>query len=649
MNVQPGQPHPEGAHIRDGGVNFALYAPDAQQAALCLFIDGREKRLALTRTGDIWHGFVAGIGAGVRYGFRVHGASRPGEGILFNPAKLLLDPYAKVVDGKPDFSTPEACARFHWQDGTDNAAFAPKSVIPAPSAFEWGDDQRPHTPWEKTVIYEAHVKGFSKRHPRIPEDIAGTFAGMAHPESIRHFKRLGITAIELLPVACSIDEAHLQQRGLKNYWGYNTLAPFALNPALAADKNAPETEFKTLVRTLHRVGIEVILDVVFNHTAEGERKDAMLCQRGIANRDYYHLNGEGSEENYSGCGNALNAANPHTLKWILDCLRHFAEEYHIDGFRFDLASILGRTPGFSATAPFFHAIQSDPLLSRLKMIAEPWDIGWGGYQLGQFPAPFGEWNDRFRDDMRRFFLTQEADLATFARRFAGSDDLFGEPCKSINFISAHDGFTLRDLVSYNGKHNQANGEDNRDGHNDNHSHNHGAEGDTDDPDILAARHASQRALLSALLLAKGTPMLLAGDEIGHSQRGNNNAYCQDNDSAWLDWANADSDLTAHVSTLIRLRQGIAAIGENRLWTDADVEWFTFDGNPMQAHDWHNPEHKALQIRIRGDHLLLVNGTRQPRHFTFPKPITTENHSGFTLENIGLHLIPLNPNPENHHG
>ena len=616
----PGQPAPLGSHVvavnGTAGVNFALYAPQAQQVALCLFLGGREKRFSLTRSGDIWHGFVPGVGAGTLYGYRVHGIADPARGILFNPAKLLLDPYAKAIDGKPDFSSPEAAQRFHWQDSADNAAIAPKSVVVHTRSFDWGNDRLPRTPWEKTVIYEAHVKGFSKRHPRIPADIAGTFAGMAHPESIRHLKRLGITAVELLPVAYGIDEAHLQQRGLKNYWGYNILGHFAINPDLAADKNAPLEEFKMLVRTLHRVGIEVILDVVFNHTAEGERNNPMLSQRGIANRDYYWLNPDGWEENYSGCGNAVNASHPHTLQWIIDCLRYWAQECHVDGFRFDLASILGRTPAFSRDAPFFAALAADPVLSQLKLIAEPWDIGWGGYQLGQFPAPFAQWNDRYRDDMRRFFCHESGARDLFARRFAGSDDYFAAPSCSINFITAHDGFTLQDLVSYNHKHNHANGEDNRDGHHDNLSYNHGAEGASDDPAIRNARDATRRALLAALLLSHGTPMLLAGDDIGHSQHGNNNGYCQDNDITWLDWANADDGLTDYIAALIRLRRHILPLAKTRFWTDADVSWLTANGAPMRADDWHNRHDKTLQI-LFGDILILINGQHAASEFRLP--------------------------------
>ncbi|MDO5090228.1 MAG: glycogen debranching protein GlgX [Cardiobacteriaceae bacterium] len=615
--IQPGQPHPEGATLLDNGVNFALYAPQAERVDLCLFINGDEQRLPLARSADHWHGLIPNLPAGTRYGYRVHGQSRPEQGILFNPQKLLLDPCAKAIDGKPDFSTPEKTARFHWQNHEDNAAFAPKSIVPAASPFDWGDDRAPRTPWEKTILYETHVKGFSKQHPRIPADIAGTFAGMAHPESVRHLKKLGITAIELLPINYAIDEAHLQQRNLKNYWGYNTLAPFALNPDLAADQTAPLEEFKTLVRTLHRVGIEIILDIVFNHSAEGERKDAMLCQRGIANAHYYWLNHDGHEENYSGCGNAINASHPHTLQWILDCLRYWVEECHVDGFRFDLASILGRTPGFSNTAPFFTAIAQDPVLSRVKLIAEPWDIGWGGYQLGQFPQPFAEWNDRFRDDIRRYFLWQSGERNTLARRLAGSDDFFAEPARSINLISAHDGFTLHDLTSHNHKHNENNGEHNRDGHSENFSYNHGSEGASNDPAILAARNASQRNLLAALLLSHGTPMLLAGDELGHSQHGNNNAYCQDNPTTWLDWQNADTNLLRHTEKLIALRKTIPLFNQPQPWTEADVQWLTAQGHPMQPGDWHNHHEKTLQIRLQTRHLILINGAHAAAHFTLP--------------------------------
>ncbi|KMK50750.1 glycogen debranching protein [[Actinobacillus] muris] len=626
MHYLAGRPFPLGSQLTrlngKQGVNFALFSRQATAVELAIFTENGEQRFPMVKTEEIWHIFIEGLAVGCRYGYRVSGETDEQQGNLFNPQKLLVDPYAVQIIGQPDLATPEARQWFLWNDTRDNAHLAPKSVVVDQHRFDWQNEERPFTPWAKTIIYETHVKGFSKQNPDVPAAIAGTFAGMAHPASIAHLKRLGITAVELQPISYHIDEPHLQALGLKNYWGYNVLGHFALDPSLAYDQTNPLDEFKQMVKTLHQAGIEVILDVVFNHTAEAGKDGPMLCQRGIDNQAYYWLNEARDYFNWSGCGNTLNISDLAVLRWVIDCLRYWVETCHIDGFRFDLGATLGRTPTFSEHSAFFTALASHSALAHVKWIAEPWDIGWHGYQLGAFPKPFAEWNDRYRDEMKRFFLTSHGDLGQFVRRFAGSDDLFAHnrrPASSINYITAHDGFTLQDLVSYNEKHNWANGEDNRDGHYNNISYNHGVEGETDDPAILAARNASRRGLLATLLLSGGTPMLLGGDEMGNSQQGNNNSYCQDNEITWLNWQNADQDLVEYVAKLIHIRKQIPLLSDDNQWWGADkVQWLRPDGEPIQFNDWHDHSTKAIQILMEDQWLILINAKTAPQRFLLPK-------------------------------
>ena len=476
-----GKPSPMGySQTLENGLkisNFALFSSAADAIELCLFRDGKESRFAMSRTDNIWHIAIEGVKLNDEYAFRITGKN---DRTLANPQKLILDPYAKAVSHKPDLSSPESRSIFVLNDGRDNAAVAPKGRI-IDEHFDWSGDCKPSIPWAQTIVYELNVKGFSQLNSRIPENIRGTYAALAHPKNISYFKSLGITSLELLPVNFFIDEPHLQEKGLRNYWGYNPLAMFALEPSYAADQKQPLNEFKSMVKALHQAGIEVVLDVVFNHTAESEKSFPTFCQRGIDDKTYYWQNEHGDYLNWTGCGNMLNLANDVTRKWVLDCLRYWVTECHVDGFRFDLATVLGReTPDFNPNAKLFAEMEQDDVLQQIKLIAEPWDIGHYGYQVGYFPAYFSQWNDRFRDDMCRFWLWQSGEVGAFAERFAGSSDIFKRegrlPHGSLNFITAHDGFTLRDLVSYNHKHNDANGEENRDGRNENYSYNHGIEG-----------------------------------------------------------------------------------------------------------------------------------------------------------------------------
>lgn len=650
--VSDGLCWPMGASVRDGGVNFALFSTCADKIELCLFDGDTETRLPLpARSGHIHHGFVAGIGAGQRYGYRVYGQNRPSENIVFNPNKLLLDPYAKAVDGQPVYADAEQLAWFRPDDARDNAAVAAKSVVQMPSEFDWSGDRLPQTPLARSVIYEAHVKGLTRLFPDLAN--AGTYRALADQRVRGHLKSLGITAVELLPVQQHLDERHLQEMGLRNYWGYNTWSHFAVEPRYAAEPERAADELREAVKALHSDGIEVILDVVYNHTAEQDETGPMLCQRGIDNAAWYRVDGNGAYENQSGCGNTLRLAQPEVLRWAMDSLRYWADEFHIDGFRFDLAAVLGRAPDFDAAAAFFQACAQDPVLVGRKLIAEPWDIGRGGYQLGAFPPPFAEWNDRFRDDMRAFWVKQNGALGIFAERFAGSADIFRrrnkKPSDGINFITAHDGFTLHDLVSYNGKHNQANGENNRDGHNDNLSDNHGIEGETDDEAVLEAREYTAKALLASLILANGTPMLLAGDEFGNSQQGNNNGYCQDNATTWLQWPEEASEgrLKEYVRALITLRREISLLGED-VWWDGRVEWLDAGGTTMTEAAWHNHESKAMQILIDKKWLLLVNGKRGGQIFTLPQTGWTcrlapsenslQSDDGYHVAHMGIWLF-----------
>jgi len=623
-----GKPSPMGySQTRENSLkisNFALFSSAADAIELCLFRDGKESRFAMSRTNDIWHVAIKGVELNDEYAFRITGKN---DRTLANPQKLMLDPYAKAVTHKPDLSSPEARSIFLLNDERDNAAVAPKGHI-IDEHFDWSGDCKPSIPWAQTIVYELNVKGFSQLNSRIPENIRGTYAALAHPENIAYFKSLGITSLELLPVNFFIDEPHLQEKGLRNYWGYNPLAMFALEPSYAADQKQPLDEFKSMVKALHQAGIEVILDVVFNHTAESEKSFPTFCQRGIDDKTYYWQNEHGDYLNWTGCGNMLNLANDVTRKWVLDCLRYWVTECHVDGFRFDLATVLGReTPDFNPNAQLFTEMEQDDVLQQIKLIAEPWDIGHYGYQVGYFPAYFSQWNDRFRDDMCRFWLWQSGEVGAFAERFAGSSDIFNRegrlPHASLNFITAHDGFTLRDLVSYNHKHNEANGEENRDGRNENYSYNHGIEGSQLDladewqSAVENNRVLSEKGLLGSLLLANGVPMLLAGDEFGNSQYGNNNAYCQDNEITWLKWDDFNQTLFDFTKQTIVLRKKIQSLQQDAWWSDENVAWLNCGGNPMTLDDWHNRERKALQVMLDGRYLFLINAKTEAQSFYLP--------------------------------
>ncbi|AYH07573.1 glycogen debranching protein GlgX [Pectobacterium parmentieri] len=620
--LQTGKPTPLGASFDGQGVNFALFSADAERVELCVFDERQqEQRIALTaRSGDIWHGYLPDAQPGLRYGFRVDGPFEPSQGLRFNPHKLLLDPCARQLDG---WVVDDASLQggIDQRDERDSAEIMAKCVVTAED-YDWQDDQHPRTSWNQTVIYEAHVRGLTQLHPDIPEDIRGSYAALGHPVMIDYLTSLGITALELLPVQQHADEPRLQQLGLRNYWGYNVLLPFAVDNSLAAGGDALN-EFRDAVKALHHAGIEVILDVVFNHSAELDVEGPTLCQRGIDNRSYYWLSDRGEYHNWTGCGNVLRLNHPAVIDWVMDCLRFWREVCHVDGFRFDLATVLGRTPDFTAAAPLLSAMKNDSRLQGCKLIAEPWDIGHGGYQLGQFPTPFAEWSDRYRDDMRRFWLHGDISLGAFARRFAASSDIFQQrdrlPYASINKLTAHDGFTLRDLVSFNHKHNDANGEGNRDGTDSNFSNNHGMEGLEADDDIRQRRLASQKALLTTLILSQGTPMLLAGDELGHSQRGNNNAYCQDNELTWLHWENADRALHEFVAGLIQLRRTIPALQQETWWQEGDdaVQWLNREGQPLTPQQWEQGEHQ-LQILLSGHWLVLVNASLHAGTFMLPE-------------------------------
>lgn len=564
-----GKPAPLGAHYDGQGVNFTLFSAHAERVELCVFdANGQEHRYDLPgNSGDIWHGYLPDARPGLRYGYRVHGPWQPAEGHRFNPAKLLIDPCARQIDGEFK-DNPLLHAGHNEPDYRDNAAIAPKCVVVV-DHYDWEDDAPPRTPWGSTIIYEAHVKGLTYLHPEIPVEIRGTYKALGHPVMINYLKQLGITALELLPVAQFASEPRLQRMGLSNYWGYNPVAMFALHPAYACSPETALDEFRDAIKALHKAGIEVILDIVLNHSAELDLDGPLFSLRGIDNRSYYWIREDGDYHNWTGCGNTLNLSHPAVVDYASACLRYWVETCHVDGFRFDLAAVMGRTPEFRQDAPLFTAIQNCPVLSQVKLIAEPWDIAPSGYQVGNFPPLFAEWNDHFRDAARRFWLHYDLPLGAFAGRFAASSDVFKRngrlPSAAINLVTAHDGFTLRDCVCFNHKHNEANGEENRDGTNNNYSNNHGKEGLGGTLDLVERRRDSIHALLTTLLLSQGTPMLLAGDEHGHSQHGNNNAYCQDNQLNWLDWSQASSGLTAFTAALIHLRKRIPALVENRWW------------------------------------------------------------------------------------
>ena len=615
-----GKPAPMGYSIfTENGVkvtNFALFSAAASGVELCLFDGDKETRFPMVRTNNVWHLAVAGVEVGTEYGFRINGE-------YANPNKLMLDPYAKAVNGKPDLSSEESRSWFLMNDHRDNAHIAPRAVIISED-FDWENDTAPNTPWAETIVYELHVKGFSQLNDKIPAELRGTYAGLSHPINLAYLKELGVTAVELLPVNFYINEPHLQARGLQNYWGYNPLAMFAVEPKYAATNN-PLAEFKAMVKAFHKEGIEVILDVVFNHSAESEQTYPTFCQRGIDDQTYYWRNDQGRYINWTGCGNMLNLSSDVGRKWVVDCLRYWVEHCHVDGFRFDLASVLGRdTPDFNPQAQLFTDIRNEPSLQNIKLIVEPWDIGHYGYQVGNFPNYFAEWNDRFRDDLCRFWLWKSGEIGAFAERFAGSSDLFKKndrlPHTTLNFITAHDGFVMQDLVSYNKKHNEANGEENRDGRNENYSYNHGVEGSTEslsEPQKSAVennRTFAQSGLLMSLLLANGTPMLLAGDEFGNTQYGNNNAYCQDNEITWLKWANFNEELFELTKQTIAARKQIGSLNRNQWWSGDNVQWLNIHGNQMTVDNWQNQQTKALQVVLDKHCLLLINAKAEGQVF-----------------------------------
>ncbi len=618
-------PFPLGATVLPHGTNFALFSANATAVDLCLFDDnGNETRFRLPeRSGFVWHGLVANVGAGQRYGYRVYGEYAPEKGYFFNPNKLLIDPYSKALDGTAVFRNAEELAWYRPEDPRDNAHIAPKSIVVAPSQFDWENDTHPNTPMGKTIIYEAHIKGLTKLFPDLAN--AGTYLALCDKRVIKYLKDLGITAVELLPIHEHLDERHLQAMGLSNYWGYNTLSHFAVERDYAVNPVQAADEFRAAVKALHAAGIEVILDVVYNHTAEQDLTGAMLCQRGIDNTSWYWVNSEsGQYFNWAGTGNALKMVRRDIARWAADSLRYWVNEFHVDGFRFDLGTVMAREPTFDVYRGFFALLYQDPILCQRKLIVEAWDVGDDGYHLGNFAHPYSEWNGKFRDDVRRFWCWESGDLGALATRWAGSSDLFHKcgrrPTASLNFITAHDGFTLRDLVSYNHKHNLANGEHNRDGHHDNISNNHGTEGETDNIKIKQLRLDTSKALLATLLLANGTPMLLAGDEFGNTQSGNNNAYCQDNELAWLDWSSAKqyADLQKYVRELIVLRQKIHILNANQWLDEQTVIWRNAHGEIMSADDWHDKTRKAMQIQLDSQWLICINGKHAGESFRLPE-------------------------------
>ncbi|MGH3387530.1 MAG: glycogen debranching protein GlgX [Actinomadura sp.] len=676
--VWPGQPYPLGASWDGTGTNFALFSEVAQRVELCLFDDeGRETRYELAENdGFVWHGYLPGIGPGQRYGYRVHGPYDPALGDHCNPAKLLLDPYGKAVEGEVRWH--EALFSYRFDDPAlteqrtrggrpalntdDSAPYMPKNVVVNPF-FDWGDDRPPRTPYHETVIYEAHVRGLTRLHPDIPEEQRGTYAGLAHPAVIDHLLELGVTAVELMPVHQYVPEHALVARGLTNYWGYNTIGFLAPHNAYSGSGQRGEQvlEFKAMVRALHEAGIEVILDVVYNHTAEGDHLGPTLSFRGIDNAAYYRLRDDDKRYlvDYTGCGNSLNARHPHALQMIMDSLRYWVLEMHVDGFRFDLASALARElHDVDRLAAFFDLVQQDPVVSQVKLIAEPWDVGEGGYQVGNFPPLWTEWNGKYRDTVRDFWRGQYATLPEFASRLTGSSDLYAHssrrPVASINFVTCHDGFTLTDLVSYDVKHNEANGEGNRDGTSDNRSWNCGAEGGTDDPAVLALRAKQQRNFLATLFLSQGVPMLSHGDELGRTQHGNNNAYCQDNELSWVNWDAPDQTGLEFVRALSRLRRDHPVFRRRRFFQGTqpehdglrDIAWLTPAGRHMTDDDWQTGYAKSLGVFLNGDaitepdprgqrvrddsFLLLINAHSEDIRFTMPGPEFGE-HWEFALD------------------
>jgi isoamylase len=624
MTVWPGRPHPLGATWDGSGVNFALFSAHATRVELCLFDrEGRREiaRLALPEyTDEVWHGYLPEAYPGLLYGYRVHGPYEPAAGHRFNPNKLLLDPYAKALRGQLRWSDAHYAYRLSSGredlsfDRRDNAGGMPKCAV-VDDAYTWGDDQPPGVPWGETITYEAHVRGMTIRHPGVPAHLRGTFAGLGHPAVIDHLLRLGITAIELMPVQAFVQDRRLLAQGLANYWGYNPIAFFAPEQRYLA--GGAIGEFKTMVKRFHNAGIEVLLDVVYNHTAEGDHLGPTLSFRGIDNATYYRLRPDNPRlyVDDTGCGNTVDMSHARVLELVTDSLRYWVEQMHVDGFRFDLAATLGREAGgFDPNGGFFDAIRQDRVLGGVKLIAEPWDLGPGGYQIGNFPPGWVELNDRFRDVVRQYWRGDEAMLPELAARLTGSADLFDRRGRrastSVNKVTSHDGFTLHDVVSYDQKHNEANGENNRDGHNANYSWNHGVEGPTKDPAIKALRERQQRNLLATLLLAQGTPMLLGGDELGRTQNGNNNAYCQDNEINWLNWeqlTDAGQVLSAFVQRLIAVRKAHPVLRRSRFLHGRerspdgvkDITWFSPSGREKTAEQWQDRQARCLGLMLNG--------------------------------------------------
>jgi isoamylase len=648
LKFEEGESSPLGAVWDGRGVNFALYSANATSVDLCLFDSTGRRQIERAplpcRTDLVWHGYVRGLRPGQLYGYRAHGPYEPERGHRFNPHKLLIDPYARELFGRIRWNDALFGYRLGAQrtdlamDRRDSAPMVPKCVVEGPG-YQWGDDRRPQRPWPDSFIYEAHVKGLTKLHPGIPADMRGTFSALGHPATIDHLLKLGVTAIELMPVQAFADDRILVEKNLHNYWGYATLAFFAPEPRFLGEDGI--FGFKSAIRSLHDAGIEVILDVVYNHTVEGNQLGPTLSFRGIDNASYYKLASENPRFNWdsTGTGNTLDLDNPFVMRLALDSLRHWATAYRIDGFRFDLAPSLARTPyDFNRRAAFLGAVGQDPILSRLKLIAEPWDLGQDGYQVGGFPVGWSEWNDRFRDSVRTFWRGDAGVLPRLAQAITGSREIFQrsgrQPWASVQFVCSHDGFTLHDLVSYEHRRNAANGEDNRDGQQDNLSWNCGVEGDTDDPAILALRARQKRNLLATLLLSIGAPMLLMGDELSRTQQGNNNPYCQDNEVSWLDWERgrvADPMLQTFVQTLVAIRRGFTAFRRRAFLAGAvlpdtklkDVYWLASEGREMTTQDWGDAERKALGAQVGNDAdetqrlLMLLNAGDQDVSFRLP--------------------------------
>ena len=666
--MRDGSPHPLGASVSpEGGINFALAAPHAGAVDLCLFDPTgqyEQQRLPLPACTDgVWHGRLPGARPGLVYGYRVHGPWSPHEGLRFNASKVLLDPYAREIVGEydgEDLFLGHVPGRPEERDLRDNVAVALKARVAAP--LPPATAPRPRITCSERVLYELHVGGHTQLHPAVPPELRGTFAGLAQAPVLDHVQRLGITTLSLMPVQHRADEERLLKLGLRNYWGYSPIGWFAPEARYWSGRpgSTPASEFRALADAVHARGMELVIDVVFNHSAETDELGPTLSLRGIDNPLYYHLRQDDPAlyENWTGCGNCLKLSEPRALQLVMDSLRHWVLELGVDGFRFDLAPVLARraiSGEFDRQAPFLAAIAQDPVLSRCPLIAEPWDIGPGGYRLGEFPPGWLEWNDRFRDTQRAFWLHRQVGLGEFAHRFVASSEDFRHdgraPIASVNFITAHDGFTLRDLLSYSERHNLANGEHNRDGHGHNLSRNCGVEGDTDDATVLAERSRLQRVLLAALLLSQGTPMLLAGDELGHTQRGNNNAYCQDNDITWLDWIGADAELTAYVARLLALRREATPLRSGHWWP-ADtpaLRWLTPNGAVMTPADWEGVGRHAIAILFDGPvaqarWLMLINGEERPVRFNLPpgswrRRLATDQAGGGADEQLDQPTVP----------